>query len=207
MTNKKNKFFTFCFSMIPGAGEMYLGFYKMGISLMLLFWGSIAIGGFLNLGISLFFLPVIWFYSFFHVHNLNALPDEEFYALQDMWLVPVASDMDSINGWLRKFKRPLSVLVILMGFSMLWNVIMNVIHRFANYFSIPDEFYPVINTFSDAIPQAILAVAVILAGFYLIRSKKEALQQEEDSFIPSPPYLETKKPQNEASCSNDTMES
>ena len=37
MTKKKNRCWTFCFSFIPGAGEMYMGFMKMGISLMSLF--------------------------------------------------------------------------------------------------------------------------------------------------------------------------
>ena len=30
MTRKKGKFLTFCCSLIPGAGEMYLGFLKTG---------------------------------------------------------------------------------------------------------------------------------------------------------------------------------
>lgn len=34
MQRKKSKFLTFLFSLIPGAGEMYMGFMKMGVSLM-----------------------------------------------------------------------------------------------------------------------------------------------------------------------------
>ena len=30
---KKSKFFTFMFSFIPGAAEMYMGFMKQGVSL------------------------------------------------------------------------------------------------------------------------------------------------------------------------------
>lgn len=37
MTRKKRGFWTFCFSLIPGAGEMYLGFMKRGLSMMCLF--------------------------------------------------------------------------------------------------------------------------------------------------------------------------
>ena len=36
-TKKKNRFLTFCFSMLPGAAEMYMGFMKTGVSLMSLF--------------------------------------------------------------------------------------------------------------------------------------------------------------------------
>ena len=37
MTHKKSSFWRFLFSLIPGAGEMYMGFLKMGTSLMALF--------------------------------------------------------------------------------------------------------------------------------------------------------------------------
>ena len=76
MTNKKSRFWTFIFSMIPGAGEMYMGFFKHGISVMALFWLIVAIATFINLGALIFLLPIIWFYSFFYVHNLKNLPDE-----------------------------------------------------------------------------------------------------------------------------------
>ena len=33
MNNQKNRFWTFCFSLVPGAGEMYFGLYRQGISL------------------------------------------------------------------------------------------------------------------------------------------------------------------------------
>ena len=39
MTRKKRGFWTFIFSLIPGAGEMYLGFMKRGVSTMLVFLG------------------------------------------------------------------------------------------------------------------------------------------------------------------------
>ena len=39
MKKQKHGFWVFIFSLIPGAGEMYMGFKKQGISIMLLFWG------------------------------------------------------------------------------------------------------------------------------------------------------------------------
>ena len=43
MQKQKRGFWLFIFSLIPGAGEMYMGFKKQGISIMLLFWGTIAL--------------------------------------------------------------------------------------------------------------------------------------------------------------------
>ena len=37
---KKNKFFTFLCSFLPGAAEMYMGFMKMGISLLVVFFAG-----------------------------------------------------------------------------------------------------------------------------------------------------------------------
>ena len=81
MTRKKNKLLTFLWSLIPGAGEMYLGFFKMGTSLMALFLLLLSFSGFLNFYVLSLLAPVVWFYSFFHTNNLNSLPDEELYAL------------------------------------------------------------------------------------------------------------------------------
>ena len=49
MTNKKSSLWRFFFSLIPGAGEMYMGFLKMGVSLMTLFIAIIFIEEFYSL--------------------------------------------------------------------------------------------------------------------------------------------------------------
>ena len=46
-TKKKNRFLTFCFSLMPGAAEMYMGFMRTGTELMLFFLGMIMIPSFL----------------------------------------------------------------------------------------------------------------------------------------------------------------
>ena len=50
MKKQKHGFWVFIFSLIPGAGEMYMGFKNQGISIMLLFWGSIALASITGLG-------------------------------------------------------------------------------------------------------------------------------------------------------------
>ena len=83
---KKNKFFTFMCSFIPGAAEMYMGFMKQGLSLMAMF--ALGIVG-VAYGLEALFVPVvilIWFYSFFHARNIAALPAEEFNGISDEFL-------------------------------------------------------------------------------------------------------------------------
>ena len=79
MTNQKNRFFTLVFSCCPGAGEMYMGLYRQGVSLMGLFFGTIALAAWLGFEELIFFIcPIVWCYSFFHTHNLRRMTEEEF---------------------------------------------------------------------------------------------------------------------------------
>ncbi len=192
MTNKKNKFFTFCFSLIPGAGEMYLGFYKMGISLMCIFGIMLAVTGVFNLAALSFILPVIWFYSFFHVHNLNSLPDEEFYALDDHWIVPFDMDTFVFHDWVRKYRKFIAGIMILFGVSILWNILNDFTREMMWMFHIPDSVREAFYRTSNTIPQGVIAFLIIILGVKMIKHKKEDLDAVHDDVIPSPPYIEVK---------------
>ena len=50
---------------------------------MFLFWGVFAIGACTGMDWLVFLIPIIWFYSFFNVHNLKSLSEEEFYSIED----------------------------------------------------------------------------------------------------------------------------
>ena len=43
MTKQKKGLLLFLCSLVPGAGEMYMGFFKQGISIMLIFWGTFGL--------------------------------------------------------------------------------------------------------------------------------------------------------------------
>ena len=94
MQKQKRGFWLFIFSLIPGAGEMYMGFKKQGISIMFLFWGVFAIGACTGMDWLVFLIPIIWFYSFFNVHNLKSLSEEEFYSIEDSYVL----HMDELAG-------------------------------------------------------------------------------------------------------------
>ena len=89
MTKQKRGFWLFIASLLPGAGELYMGFRKMGLSIMVLFWGCIACASLLGFDALIYLLPIIWFYSFFNVHNLKSLSEEEFHSLEDHFIPPV----------------------------------------------------------------------------------------------------------------------
>lgn len=176
MTNKKSRFWTFIFSMIPGAGEMYMGFFKHGISVMALFWLIVAIATFINLGALIFLLPIIWFYSFFYVHNLKNLPDEEFYAIEDDYIFPLKNTSYSNVGadvLLKKYKKPLAIVLIVIGASILWDNLIG----FIGYL-LPDYLYQAFWNLTYRVPQTVIGGLILVFGIYLIIGKKKELEQE-----------------------------
>ena len=122
---KKSSFWTFVFSLFPGAGHMYLGLMKKGASLMLLFCLTIALSGFLNLSFLLILLPVIWFYSFFDAMNLRNVPYEERMAREDHFLF----DMDGLlnKDWKVVLKRRHLLVGIICIFFGAWILFQNIV--------------------------------------------------------------------------------
>ena len=49
MQHKRNQFFNFFISCVPGAGQMYQGFLKRGTSLMTIFFIEIFLAGIVNI--------------------------------------------------------------------------------------------------------------------------------------------------------------
>ncbi len=195
MTNKRNKFLTFCCSLLPGAGEMYLGFMKQGICLMSAFFLIWAVSGLLNLPALLFINPVIWFYSFFHVHNLSSLPDEEFYALEDDYLVHLKDFPFLSKEWLDKNQRIAAGTLIILGALLLWNYLIDFLYVAIGVFSPSDRVYMLLHAFGDFSVRAVFAVCIIALGIHLIRSKSKELHDEEPAQEQSFPLLPQKDEQ------------
>ncbi|WP_125153558.1 hypothetical protein [Clostridium rectalis] len=77
MQNKK--FWAYLFSLMPGAGHMYLGLQKKGLQIMLSFVFLITICDWVHIPLIGMLIPVIWFYSIFDVRkvlHLGSFPDE-----------------------------------------------------------------------------------------------------------------------------------
>lgn len=182
MTNKKSKFLTFFISLIPGAGEMYLGFYKTGASIMVLFFGGYGIFGYLFRPF-ICFLPVLWFYSFFHTHNLNNMPEDEFYALEDDYLFHIQPSQ--LTSLAMKYRKPLAFLLIFMGVGIIWNNVNHILSSIARWFIWSDAVTSFIRYWGNALPQLAAAALIIWLGWRLIQNKKETLS--------TPPYLADKQ--------------
>lgn len=200
MTRKKNGFFTFCFSLIPGAGEMYMGFFKQGISLMTIFFLITALAGYLNIEYVMLFQPVIWFYSFFHVHNLKSMPDDEFYALEDDFLFHADRLFDPGAAFWKKYRKIMALLLVFFGFSILWNTVNDLIRSLLRAMGIDNLNF--LYRIQNAVPQLIIAVGIIAAGIFLIKNKSEELHKTEEAEKEEPYLIIDQFPQDEDSKEN-----
>jgi len=92
---KKSKTIATLLSIFPGAGHLYMGLQKRGIQLMAAFLFSIYILDVLRLGIFLFLVPIIWFYSFFD--GLQKASTFEKNVLEDE---PIISYLKNYQKWI-----------------------------------------------------------------------------------------------------------
>lgn len=67
----KTRFVAFLLSLVPGGGYFYLGLMKRGLQTMVIFFGSIFLGGISNLeSLTAFVVPIMVFYSVFDTQQL-----------------------------------------------------------------------------------------------------------------------------------------
>lgn len=92
---KKSKSIATFLSIFPGAGHLYLGLQRRGIQLMAAFLFSIYILDVLRLGIFLFLIPIIWFYSFF-----DGLQKASKYGDEPMDDTPIISYFINQQKWI-----------------------------------------------------------------------------------------------------------
>ena len=68
----KNGILTFIFAFCPGAGQMYQGYMKRGLSLITMFCLFIMAGMMTGLDALVFGCIIVYMYSFFDTFNLRA---------------------------------------------------------------------------------------------------------------------------------------
>lgn len=185
MKKKKNRFFLFCFSFLPGAGEMYFGLMKTGISLLGLFMAGIMLAGYTEIGVLACVPLATWIYSFFHANNMGALSDEEFARLNDDYLFGFDGKY-TINKkfFTEKYRKAAAIILIVLGIAMLWQTFCRILRHIVGN----DFYYEYIRRFtgivSDDVPRVIVAFVIIWFGIKLIRGKKEELEQLENGRKP-----------------------
>lgn len=172
MIRKKSKFWTFWFSFIPGAAEMYMGFMKMGLSLMTIFFGLFALSVTMELGPGMVLVAISWFYSFFHAHNLASMPEQEFYEIEDTYLFTVA-DAKQGGDLIRTYRKTFAIVLIFIGGVLTWKTCMSML-----YGIIPYMMYNALSNMTYRLPQLVVGIAIVYLGVAMIRGKKVELDEQ-----------------------------
>lgn len=192
----KNKFLTFLCALLPGAGQMYHGLLKKGLSIMLLFFGVIAVSSLTYLGPINLILPVIWFYSFFDTVNRMNMPAAELRMLQDDWLFATASDSPKLDGFsFSKLFRERHVLfgwlIILLAVWILLNSLFS-----AGWFGygfwvrtvgIAEGAYYMLRDAISFLPVLIIPALCVYLGAKLISGGKKPKKTYDEYTIPEEP--------------------
>lgn len=166
---KKNLFLTFCFSFIPGAGQMYQGYMKRGLSIMIIFALSIALSVMVGTPIFTIPIPIVIAYSFFDTYNIrNRMGGDQVVEDEYIWK---SLELEEIFGNKNKIKRNsvVGVILILVGAYLIFNT---VFHTLAVRFGLT-----YLRVFSDIfmqfLPPVIIAVLSISLGLkFLTKDKK-----------------------------------
>lgn len=168
---KKSGFFTFIFSLLPGAAEMYTGFSKMGFSIMLIFFLSVIVSEIVP--VLSYLTMLIWFCGFFHARNIASMDQAALEEMEDSFVwddMERVSSIRPIRFAKRSAKNITAAILIFFGIYILWDNFSDMI-----YMMIPDSLwnrlYPVISS----IPEIVIAIVIIIIGIKLICGKKEEL--------------------------------
>lgn len=171
MKKKKNRFWLFVFSLCPGAGHMYMGFMRMGLSFLLGFMTMVAVIAYTQIDVLAVFPAVLYIYSFFHANNIGGLDDEQFAAMEDEYLFGIG-DMGYDRFLVDKKNRSIAAAVlIIMGITMLWRVAFGILRDYINL----DNFYvkAIFYTMKNDIPRVVIAIIIIWFGVRMLRGKRE----------------------------------
>lgn len=173
----KHGLLLFITSCMSGCGQMYQGYMKRGISLLLGFFVILAIAGFLGLSAVSFFLPVVWLYAFFDSYNLrghiadgDAPPDEYLFGLSEM-------DSQRMTELLRRRHSVIGWGLVLAGAYLLYDTAMDRLG-----WVMTDWFYVLLRY---DVPRVVLTVLVMALGVWFIRGPKTRGGQEDiPDFVP-----------------------
>ncbi len=168
---KKSGFLTFCFAFIPGAGQMYQGYMKRGLSLITFFCMGIFLSSIFPYAAAV--LPIIWMYSFFDTFNLNHTVQSDAFLLQNEWICTIKDSVAKKPTWIGGG-------LILLGLWILFDSFINpLLYHLAKTMGIDSWYY---TRLYEQIPTLALAVVIIYLGFRLAFGKNQHPTNEVQDF-------------------------
>lgn len=178
----KNGLLTLLFAFIPGAGQMYQGYMKRGLSLMLMCC-VICVLAVLFSPIA-FFLLLVFMYSFFDTLNLraqialgNAPADDYLVHLdpKDKRLARLLLDSHKLVGW------ALIAFGALIAYqSLIMNILGDLVYRWGHSSPVFRALYLVM----ASLPDVVVCVVLIVCGVWLVKGPHPAKKPDASKDVP-----------------------
>lgn len=162
-----------------GSGRDVYGIYETGSQYHGIVFATIAVAATLNIGPLTIVLPIIWCYSFFNVHNMYSLSDEEFYALEDDYIFYLDRILP-INQWSKQQNKIVAGILIIAGICIFWNECVDYLIGSWIYVWFSESIANSISQFLHTLPRLVIAVILICVGIRMIKGKKVQLDLEEE---------------------------
>lgn len=178
----KNGLLTLLFAFIPGAGQMYQGYMKRGLSLMLMCC-VIGVLAMLFAPIALF-LMLVFMYSFFDTLNLraqialgNAPADDYLVHLdpKDKRLARLLLDSHKLVGWL---------LIAFGALIAYQNLIMNIFGDLVYRWGHSSPVFRALYLVMDSLPDVVVCVVLIVCGVWLVKGPHPAKKPDASKNVP-----------------------
>lgn len=164
---KKNAFFTFCFSFIPGAGQMYQGYMKRGGSILTILTIFCMMTVIISTPIMIFPIMALFAYSFFDTFNVrNRIGTDKEIVDDYVWNNKDISELKSKFDTSRKHTLLGIMLIVFGAYILLDSVIADLAY------SIP-ALRVFASLLSNYLPPIVIAVICIYVGVKFISKKEE----------------------------------
>ena len=179
---KKNGILTLLFACIPGAGQMYQGYMKRGLSLILTACCIGMVSSLLNPVLLL--LVVVWMYSFFDTFNLRAqigagtAPEDDYlvhFNWHDARMTQFMGESHKLVGW------ALIAFGALIAYqSLIMNILGDLVYRWGHSSPVFRALYLVM----ASLPDVVVCVVLIVCGVWLVKGPHPAKKPDASKDVP-----------------------
>ncbi|MBP3205709.1 MAG: hypothetical protein J6M66_09860 [Lachnospiraceae bacterium] len=168
---KRNGFWTFWFSFVPGCAEMYWGFMQAGVSLLIPFVSLVFLAYLLNMEELMFLDAIVYLYAFFHARNMAHMTEEEVGLVEDGGVNLLDGIGVSVQTLRKRFvAKAAGMFLIIFGvYEVMW--------AFYRSVPFPDWLNRYVRNALHGFPQMATATLLIVLGVKLIMGKKQELDR------------------------------
>ena len=171
---KKNGILTLLFACIPGAGQMYQGYMKRGLSLITMFCLFIILGSTTGLDALVVGCIVVYMYSFFDTLNLRAqlaaekAPEDDYlvhFNWHDARMTQFMGESHKLVGWL---------LIAFGALIAYQNLIMNTLGDLVYRWGHSSPVFRALYLVMASLPDVVVCVVLIVCGVWLVKGPHPA---------------------------------